>query len=640
MKANFHSFSLGEGFKRLIQVVLMAAFLLPIIVVAQTPVVNETQKLLASDGLSEDYFGYAVAISADVAVVSALWDDDMGSNSGSAYVFESSPEGSWVETAKLVASDGEEVDWFGHAVGITGEVAIVGALYDDDKGWASGSAYVFERQSDASWLETGKLLPGDGNESAQFGSAIAMSGDFALIGASRDDDNGSSSGSAYIFERQDDGVWLEIAKLLPVAGSLGDQFGYAVAFSGDTLVVGAPYAEHAGLMSNGSAYVFELQTDASWLEVAELLPSDPAELLAFGMAVAITGETAMVGAYHDDENGWMSGSVYLFESQPDGSWVETGKLLASDGSEADAFGLSVAAYDDVAVVAAPGAMNSGALYVFERQSDGGWLETTKLAASDGEANDQMGRSVAVFEGSVIGGAMYEDDTGTDNGSAYVFDIVEFQPGCDPVIDPPALDFGAIEVGETVALATTLTNEGSETCDVDASVASPSSEFLLGSASSFTVAADASVGMLVEYTPVDMGDDTGTLELVIADPASQIDVPLTGSAVEGVFNLNIAQFKVSKVIRYKGDKTKSISITLKVSNEGTIGGIASVTVIGIQAGEEIYVASDSVDVGVGSAPQTLTFPAYQPVTVGDITWTVTVDDGYPDVDEATAVTSVR
>ena len=129
-------------------------------------------------------------------------DDDDGSNSGSAYIFERNSDGNWSKKVKFTASDAAGGDWFGYSVAISGNYAIVGAYYDDDDGSSSGSAYIFERNSDGTWNEneTKKLTATDAAGGDEFGRALAISGNYAIVGAYKDDDDGSSSGSAYIFE--------------------------------------------------------------------------------------------------------------------------------------------------------------------------------------------------------------------------------------------------------------------------------------------------------------------------------------------------------------------------------------------------------------------------------------------------------
>ena len=182
-------------------------------------------------------------------------DDDNGNNSGSADIDERQADGSWSETAKLTASDGDVNDYFGRSVAISGDTALVGAHLNDDNGSMSGSAYIYQRQADGSWGETSKLTATDGDSGDYFGHSVAISGDTALVGAYQDDDNGSDSGSAYLYQRQADGSWSEVAKLTASDGAAGDRFGFSVAISGDTALVGA-YQDDDNGDSSGSAYIY------------------------------------------------------------------------------------------------------------------------------------------------------------------------------------------------------------------------------------------------------------------------------------------------------------------------------------------------------------------------------------------------
>lgn len=200
-----------------------------------------------------------------------------------------------------MASDGAAGDQLGASVSISGDIALVAATFDGDNGADSGSAYVF-RDNGSAWIEEAKLLPSDGASGDQFGRAVSVSGDIALVGAPNDDDNGSVSGSAYVF-RYEGSAWIEEAKLLPSDGALGDQFGYSVSISGDTALVGARYDDD----TSGSAYAFRYDGSA-WIEEAKLLPSDAGSV--FGESVSISGHTALVGSPFDSPN--LSGSAYVF----------------------------------------------------------------------------------------------------------------------------------------------------------------------------------------------------------------------------------------------------------------------------------------------------------------------------------------
>lgn len=163
----------------------------------------ETAKLTASDGAASDGFGYSVSISDNIAIIGARYDDDKGDGSGSAYVFEKDVStGDWNEAAKLTASDGEARAYFGSSVSISGNIAIVGALFDDDNGNDSGSSYVFERDdSTGYWNETVKFTASDEASEDYFGHSVSVSGNVAIVSAHYDDDKGFSSGSVYAFDR-------------------------------------------------------------------------------------------------------------------------------------------------------------------------------------------------------------------------------------------------------------------------------------------------------------------------------------------------------------------------------------------------------------------------------------------------------
>jgi len=270
---------------------------------------SQQTKLLASDGAANDHFGESVSISGDYAIVGAEGDDDKGSNSGSAYIFKRDGTG-WSQQQKLTASDGAAGDFFGASVSISGDLAIVGAVWDDDKGANSGSAYIF-RWDGTSWSQQQKLLPSDGAAEDWFGSSVSISGDLAIVGAESDDDKGSYSGSAYIF-RWDGTAWVQQQKLTASDGATYDNFGYSVSISGDLAIVGAHGDDDKGDFS-GSAYIFK-RNGTSWSQQQKLTASDGAAGDFFGDSVSISGDYATVGAVWDDDKGSDSGSAYVFES--------------------------------------------------------------------------------------------------------------------------------------------------------------------------------------------------------------------------------------------------------------------------------------------------------------------------------------
>ncbi|HBO45905.1 MAG TPA: hypothetical protein DD670_18690 [Planctomycetaceae bacterium] len=187
-----------------------------------------------------------------MVIVGANGDDDKGSNSGSAYIFEST-DSDWIPIAKLTASDGTTDDSFGRSVSISGNVAVVGAHFDDDQGTNSGSAYVFH-DSESGWNQVSKLMADDGAANDWFGYSVSMSGDRVLVGAFQDDDKGADAGSAYLFEDTGSG-WILVSKFTANDGAAGDYFGYSVSISG-TMAVAGVYGDDDKGSSSCSAYVF------------------------------------------------------------------------------------------------------------------------------------------------------------------------------------------------------------------------------------------------------------------------------------------------------------------------------------------------------------------------------------------------
>ncbi len=252
-----------------------------------------------------DHFGNAVSLSEDTALIGAYKDNDGGTDSGAAYVFTRSGT-SWSQQAKLTASDAAIGDQFGNAVSLDGDTALIGSPYNDSTD--TGSAYVFTR-SGSSWSQQAKLTASDAASYDYFGNAVSLSGDTALISAHGDDDAGSGSGSAYVFTRSGSS-WSQQAKLTASDAASYDYFGWAVSLSGNTALIGA-YRDDDGATDSGSAYVFT-RSGTTWSQQAKLTASDAAAGDYFGHDVSLSGDTALVGAYADDDGGTDSGSAYVF----------------------------------------------------------------------------------------------------------------------------------------------------------------------------------------------------------------------------------------------------------------------------------------------------------------------------------------
>jgi hypothetical protein len=323
---------------------------------------TEVAKLTASDGAAYDLFGSSVSVSGNTIVVGSYNDDDKGGDSGSAYVFQYNGT-DWTEVAKLIASDGAAGDWFGYSVSVSGDTAVIGSNKDDDKGTNSGSVYVFQYNG-TGWGQVAKLRASDGAANDSFGRSVSVSGDTAVIGSYLDDDKGTDSGSAYVFQYNGTG-WNEVAKLTASDGAATDYFGFSVSVSGDTAVIGSYKDDDKGTDS-GSVYVFQYN-GTGWNEVAKLTASDGAASDYFGYSVSVSGNTTVVGSSSDDDKGTNSGSAYVFQYNGAG-WNEVAKLTAFDGAANDRFGWSVSVSGNNAVVGSysddDNGFDSGSAYVF------------------------------------------------------------------------------------------------------------------------------------------------------------------------------------------------------------------------------------------------------------------------------------
>jgi hypothetical protein len=388
---------------------------------------TEKQKILAPDGTAKDEFGL-IALDGDTAIMTAWLDDDNGVDSGSAYVFTHNGT-DWTMQQKLLALEGTTGDRFGSIVALDGDTAIITAVLDDDNGIDSGSAYVFTRNGNT-WTQQAKLLPSDGEAGDLFGCAVSLSGDTAFIGAQWDDDNGVDSGSVYVFTRSGT-TWTQQQKLLAPDGAAEDLFGWWVDLDGDTVLIAAKWDDDNG-DGSGSAYVFT-RTGTTWAFQQKLLASDGAPVDRFGVDVALDGDTAFIAACYDDDMGTDSGSVYVF-TRTGTTWTEQQKLTASDGSAGDSFGGcagTISLDGDTAIIGAwldkDNGDQSGSAYVFTR-TEGIWKEQQKLLASDGAENDLFSSFIALDGDTAMIWAWLDDDNGLDSGSVYVFTKVGLTVG--------------------------------------------------------------------------------------------------------------------------------------------------------------------------------------------------------------------
>jgi len=367
---------------------------------------NET-KIVGSDTADSDYFGGQVAVGSGRICVGAYGDDDNGSASGSAYIFDLDG----TQLAKITASDGAASDLFGASIAVGSSRICVGAYGDASQ---AGSAYIF----DLDGTQLAKIVASDAASNDRFGRSVAVGSGRIVVGALFDDGindgNENNSGSAYIYDL--DGVL--ITKIVASDVEESKRFGESVAVGCDRIVVGASGDSDNGSYS-GAAYIFDLDGN----QLAKIKPSDgdigdyfgrSAPFASGTSGVAVGSGRICVGAYGDDDNGTYSGSAYIFDL--DGT--QLAKIDANDGAAGDYFGRSVAIGSGRICVGAylddDNGSNSGSAYIFDL--DG--TQLAKIDANDGAAGDNFGAAISVGCGKICVGA-YGD--GSSAGAAYIWD---------------------------------------------------------------------------------------------------------------------------------------------------------------------------------------------------------------------------
>jgi hypothetical protein len=412
---------------------------------------SSIQSLVASDGDSDDRFGYSVSVSGDYMILGAYLDEPNGSNSGSAYIFKNI-DGTWTQYQKLTASDSAAEDRFGEAVAIDGDYAVIGCFADDDNGSTSGSAYIFKNVN-GTWTQYQKLTASDGNANDYFGYSVAIKGDYVIIGAYQDGDNYGSAGSAYVFKNES-GTWTQKSKLVASDNYSSDCFGYSVGISENYAIVGSLFDDDNGTDS-GSAYIFYNNND-SWTQLQKITASDGAASDRFGASVTISGDYIAVGAYNDESS---KGAVYVFKNNS-GTWSQETKITASDGVAGDKFGASVFLNNDSLAVAA-NAKNSGAgeAYLYSHDTNG-WTEAIlNVSSTAGDSCGYDSKGISVDGNTVVIGGAYNNSS---QGKAYVATILD---GTDPN-DSDSDDDGMPDGWEVQYGLNPLVNDASGDADSD------------------------------------------------------------------------------------------------------------------------------------------------------------------------------
>jgi len=600
---------------------LLAVLLISVALDLRAQDFEEIAKVVSSDRMADDYFGSAVDVSGHYAIVGEICD---GLCKGAAYILEKDESGNWSVVQKLVASDGTDNDIFGAAVSIDGDRAIVTA-YNQDKnasggGYKSnaGAAYIYERNNEGIWVQQQKIVASDRAEGDQLGRSASISGNYAIVGSNFDDHDADgnsyaeSAGSAYIFKRDEStGVWAEVQKIVASDRSKDDWFGSSVAISGDYAIVGAYWQQNR----KGAAYIYKKDEGGSdnWGEIKKLEATDLVDGDWFGVSVDIDGPVAVATAYNDDviigaSTIEQSGSAFVFHKDQGGAdnWGLVQKLSASDATQYDTFGRSVSISGDLLVIGASGEGNSeveyaGAAYVFHQNAEGNWNEVQKLVASDRDSNDSFGDRVGISGNHVVITAPFEshDENGANfmenAGSSYIFELIKgeqtitfnaladktyndspFLLSADATSDLP-VSFSVVSGPATLnGNEVTITGVG----DVTIKASQEGNDFYLPAdpvEQAFTVTkAEQVIGFEV------LADKTYGDAPFLLNASATSDLPVSFSVVSGPATLN--------------------------DNEVTITGVGDVTIKASQEGNDFYLPADPVEqtFTVAKADQTITF----------------------------------
>lgn len=356
----------------------------------------------------------------------------------------------WSEVNKVTASDRKAFAAYGNAVELYGDYAVVGAYLEcfsasgSDSLFQAGAAYVLTKSDDGIWKEYQKLVADDRKAGDEFGVSVDIFEDEIVIGARKQDFNviGTDSlldaGAAYVFRlNNSSGRWEQTDKLVSNDRGYRDFLAESVAIYEDVIVLGGRAEDEDELGTNfqisaGSAYIFEKNASLNYEQTQKIIAGDRKERDHFGIDVDLYKTRLVLGTSLQDfdvvgqDSLKDAGAVYVFDRQTDGVWKETIKLVASSREELAVFGSSVAIHDSVIVVGSylesgsnasqDSLFESGAVYVFRLFKTTGWEEYARITPGDRDSTDRFGRFVAVDQNHIAVSAYYEDfdESGMDS----------------------------------------------------------------------------------------------------------------------------------------------------------------------------------------------------------------------------------
>ena len=639
--------------------------------VAIDPWIQQSE-LTASDGAADDVFGYSAAVSGTTVVVGAF-EHQVGSNpgQGATYVFVQSGT-TWSQQAELTASDGVTGDNFGYSVAVSGNTAVVGAInHTVGSNQQQGAAYAFV-ESGTAWSQQAELTASDGASGDYFGWSVAVSGNTAVVGAIHHAvGSNQQQGAAYVFA-QNGTTWSQQQELTSSDGTSGEDFGFSVAVSGSTIVVGAPGFAVGSNSGQGAAYVF-VPNGATWSQQAELTASDGAARDNFGWSVAASGNTVVVGApFHTVGSNQQQGAAYVFV-QSGGVWNQQAELTASDGASRDQFGFSGAVSGSTIVVGASGfavgsSSDQGAAYVFSQtgagsyalsaspnsltMTEGGQGTTTititpqdgfsgsVLLAVSGMPNGvtaSFGPNPATTTSTLTLAASSTATTGTSTVTVTGIsgDVEQATTlsltvtGTTVTLTPTSLSFSDQAVNTTsAAKMVMLKNTGTITLNITNIAVTLGTNFAISSNTcGATLAVNKTCKVSVTFTPTQLGSLTDTLVFTDSATGSPQSVSLSGTGeAQSTLTPSSYTFKETKV----GDTSGAHMFTLKNNLPTTL------TNISFSASDPFAVSASTCGSTLNSKDSCSISVTFTPTSEETFTGTLTVDDSASNSPQASSL----
>jgi uncharacterized protein YkwD len=555
---------------------------LPVIVYAEHPVTIDHaplpfghSTLIAPDGMAADQFGSSIDLDAVRIVVGAPGNDEAGENAGAVYTFKQAA-GQWIPYAKITASNAAAGDRFGAAVSVDGDRLIVGAPGQGER----GVAYLFHYE-EGQWRQEALLVPPPSGDSYDnFGTAVALCGEMAVVGA-------PWTNTAHIFTRQE-ALWSHRQRLRAGDGAGESNFGSTLAIEGETILVGTRRFS-MGFGTEG-AYVFRPYY-GQYIEETKLIGLDAHDYDLFGYSVSLDGDTALVGS--PGANG-----VYLFDRDETGwGWNQSAKLTPSDAAEAFDFGAAATIDGPFAYIGAAADRTytesaNNAVYIF-RNTNGAWSEQIRLSTGPGAAAADYGRAVAEENGVLLVGAKLQCTGQEAPGAVHLYSL------CDADLDA---QFAAVAPGEPTTL--TWTSSGADRCviapDIGEVAAQGSITVSPEQTTTYTITAMGPYGQAVEQTTVWVGTEPPTVhfsatEHTIAAGQSTALTWASAMASQVIIEPSVGTFSPNGTVHVSPEQTTTYSITA-TGPGGTAQADVTVTVAVQAPLASIQVDPDAVPAG--------------------------------------------